>query len=1001
MGGWSLPGEAVPAERPAPTERYVPGSLLGRGGMGVVRVARDTAVGRNVALKELDPALADVPGAAARLAREAAITGRLDHPGIVAVHDVGVRPDGRPYYTMRLVRGRSLGRAIAETPEPAARRALVRHVLAAAEAVAAAHDAGIVHRDLKPANILLGPHGETQVADWGLAAPTPAARAAWAELPGADPAGVVGTPAYMAPEQAEGAPPDPRHDVWGLGATLFEVLVGAPPNGERSAPSASQPALPALPPAGLRAAGVPVELAAIVTRAMAPADARYPDAQALADDLLAWFEGRRVAAHAYTPRELFGRLVRAWRVPLAVGGVGLVGVAAAVGVGWWNTSVARDRAVAAEAEAVAARRHAETLLAHTWVEQAVDAVATHDRARAERLAADALGYGEDPVARGVLAAFGRAERPRLLAEERGPACAWSAVAPDGAWVACGTAEILSRWAPGDATGWTLPRAFVGGTFVSGGLAAWDATGRVTLLDPETGAVRSEHPALARVWKPSAPPTQVFVDGAPWPPAGMPDAPCAALQVVAVAPGGDRVAALCGEGTLLVGPPSRPAALRAATELAGDHAPHALAWTPGGRFVAGTLRGGLRLLDAATGAVLARAQTPLDMITAIQATDELVVASGTAGGIGVWDLRAGGWLGEVPAEPSRGFALRDDGTLVVFDGTLRTWSLPGRALLRVETGVGLADVAVAPDGTRLALSGGGGEVRVVGLPDGALLERHTIGVDAVVKGADFSRDGDLVAILARDPRLVSLGPAGAVPLRDARAGRRVAWLDGGLVATDVIGGILRWAGPDAAMERFDAERLYVDLEAVFSWGRGSAPATPPPGGQRPPGPPGAASGGPVAVRTHAVAVDTDGRIVRVGGDGTTTPLTTVPEARAVASDGRTLVVATRDAVLLKGPDGRTYERIAVGGVTDVAISPDGARVAAGALDGRAFVWSAVDGRLLAVLPGHAERVVGVEFLPDGDLVTVSWDHTARLWDLSVLDRDAAAIRAEVVAAFGER
>lgn len=316
-GGWSDPGEpgVATAERAHEGPRYALGAVLGEGGMGVVHAARDQALGRDVALKELQHARAADPSARARLAREAAITSRLDHPGIVAVHDAGTLPDGRPYYTMRLVRGRSLADAT-RGADPAARRGLLRHVLAAAEAVAAAHDAGIVHRDLKPQNILVGAHGETQVVDWGLAAPTQAAEPRWSGLPGASARGPVGTDRYMSPEQRRGAPPDLRDDVYSLGVTIREVL-GSPD----------------------------AELAAIVARACASdAAARYADAGALADDLLAWFEGRRVGAHAYSPGELLRRAAHAYRLPLGVGAAGLAAVVVAAGIGWGQTAAALDRA---------------------------------------------------------------------------------------------------------------------------------------------------------------------------------------------------------------------------------------------------------------------------------------------------------------------------------------------------------------------------------------------------------------------------------------------------------------------------------------------------------------------------------------------------------------------------------------------------------------------------------------------------------------------------------
>jgi tRNA A-37 threonylcarbamoyl transferase component Bud32 len=318
-----------------PAETYVRGDEIGRGGMGQIVRARDRRLGRTVAIKELiDPQLQ------ARFEREARLTARLQHPAIVPIYEAGRWPSGAPFYAMKYVAGRPLDEVVAARPAFEDRLALLVHVTAAVEAIAYAHGEGVVHRDLKPQNILVGRFGETVVIDWGLAKDLSAAEL---EAPfrgggGALTEGGAGTPAYMAPEQARGAPPDERLDVYALGATLHHVLAG------------DRPDLRALP------AATPPDLRAIVAKATAadPA-ARYPSAAELAGELVRFQRGQLVAAHRYTARELARRWLRRHRALAAV-----VAVAAALGIA--GTALGVSRIVAERDRATAQRRSAEQLV---------------------------------------------------------------------------------------------------------------------------------------------------------------------------------------------------------------------------------------------------------------------------------------------------------------------------------------------------------------------------------------------------------------------------------------------------------------------------------------------------------------------------------------------------------------------------------------------------------------------------------------------------------------
>jgi len=213
---------------PHASVRYEVLALLGRGGMGEVYRVHDHALDRTVALKRLR----STPTAERmRTFRdEARLTARLQLPGILPVHDLGLLPDGRLYFTMREVDGRTFTQACRDlhahrqAPDLSVRlRRLVDAFRRACEAVAYAHDAGILHRDLKPGNLMIGAFGEVVVLDWGLGQLAEHARAAGS---------LVGTPRYMSPEQARGEPLTPASDVWSLGATLRELLTGRVPFAE-------------------------------------------------------------------------------------------------------------------------------------------------------------------------------------------------------------------------------------------------------------------------------------------------------------------------------------------------------------------------------------------------------------------------------------------------------------------------------------------------------------------------------------------------------------------------------------------------------------------------------------------------------------------------------------------------------------------------------------------------------------------------------------------------
>jgi serine/threonine-protein kinase len=303
-----------------PRERYREGNLIGKGGAGEVRRSLDRALGRVVAVKTLRPELAKDAGMVVRFMHEAQVVAQLEHPAIVPVHDLGRLPDGRWFLTMKEIQGRTLRELITglhsarqlgsfvPTSDGWTLRRLIEVFRTVCEAIAFAHSKGVLHRDLKPDNVMVGDYGEVYVVDWGLSRLLNTPSEDEDEHPAGSPRRregqtrhgvVVGTPAYMPPEQARGDRDrmGPWSDVWALGALLYAISYGRPPY--RGSAEQVLQLVQAGPPAPVEGMHVPEAIVDVWRRCMCmnPED-RYREARQVAEDIDAWLEGSRAREKA-------------------------------------------------------------------------------------------------------------------------------------------------------------------------------------------------------------------------------------------------------------------------------------------------------------------------------------------------------------------------------------------------------------------------------------------------------------------------------------------------------------------------------------------------------------------------------------------------------------------------------------------------------------------------------------------------------------------------------
>jgi len=935
-----LPGTSPtqPVLVPMLPGRYVAKEVIGRGGQAIVFRAHDAALDRDVAVKEL---LAEVPGdrdpaatraARARFLREARITGWLEHPNVVPVHEIGSKPDGTLYCVQKLVRGRTLAQAIADCRTLADRLRLLPQFESACHAVAYAHSRGIVHRDLKPANVMIGEFGETVVLDWGIARildGDPALDLAHATPEAAEGStrlgDVVGTPGFMSPEQARGERADTRSDAFSLGAILYAMLAG------EGLPSSATSGAPVVDAARVRQAlrDVPPDLRAIVLRALArdPAD-RYEGAAELASDIEAFRAGRSVLAYEYSTWELLRRLVMRHRAASLVAATALVVLVVALAV------------------IAVAWREARGNLALAYMERGERAEHDHDWAVAEAAYANALALGgSDGATWGLRMTRGRGPLPvsRFSPLDR-TALALGAISPTGDLAAMlhvsGFVELHSTANGGlverfDARG-SVPRA-----------TAFDDAGRLLVIT-EAGEMLVREPsgeqesiclpigAVPFAAALRATRGRIIVQdatGITWI-----DAASGRSMAHVAAPAGKVIATISGDGRragfvsgtsdgvdVIIHEPASGAAFRL-------HARHerevdTIALSPRGSFLAlasADTTISLWAVDSAIERARLRMSDGAPTSLAFDA-DESLLATGFADGFVIlWDARAARSVARFLSgvRPAYGLTFVGDGSRLVTwhaDG-VRTWSLgPGdRPLVGHEPGHVRA-LAFSPDGRRL-ISGG---------QDGGLIAWDVSAASALVRrdahreeirDVAFSRDGARFASASMDGTIGLWDPATLAPIETLRG--HSLGVSGVAFAPD---GQLWSSSFDGTVRRWDAHGIET-LRLEHPSGVG------------------------------ALALTTDGRTV----------------VAACRSEGSVLAWDTASAHELWS------SQLELGNVLDVAISPDGARVVAGTDGGAGVMLDARDGTRLAVL-GHAHWLAEAAFAPDGATLATAGLDVLRLWD----------------------